>query len=509
MAKYNIIIKNGTVFDGKSNSPQKIDIGITKDEIKKIGNLEKETAEKIIDAQGRYVSPGFIDLTNHSDIRWTIFTNPVLESLLRQGITTILGGNCGLSIAPLVRGIGISGVNVNWQSVSEMLAELDNRQLSLNFGTLVGFKTLEENSTDFNQMKMLLESSLKEGAFGLSTSLGLGPTRLSEDEIEELLKSLKKFGGFTKHHLEDEGKEILPALSNIIGFARKTETQTHISHFKILGKGAWPLFDSTLEMMRNARAEGIRLTFDFFPYQRTGSNLFMLLPSWLRKMGRDQIIDVLKSKESKLREETIKSLENLTLHYDKITVTSSLKEIANTGKTILEISRITDLSPEETILDLLASNNLFVSIFSEVINKFHILKLSQEDYGAIATDGIGYDASIFTTATDLPHPRSFGTFPKAFRIFVKEENLLDWQKTIYKSTGLPAAILGLKDRGTIEKGKKSDIIVFNPNELSEHSTYENPFQFSGGIEYVIVNGIIELDKNQLTGKSAGRVLKKT
>ena len=508
MASYDVIIRNGTVFDGKGNKPQKIDVGIRVDEIKKIDNLDPQSAGEIIDATDKYVCPGFIDLTNHSDTHWTLFSHPRQESLIRQGITTILGGNCGSSIAPIIKGEGIksiskwtdiSKINVNWQTVDELFSVLEKRKLGLNFATLIGLNTLKCESNDLKQMKFLLESSMKEGAFGLSTN------SRDDEIIESLFNLVSKKGGITKHHLEDEGANILPAISNLIDVARKTKSKLHISHFKVLGKSAWVFFEDALKMMRNAREEGVALFCDLFPYEKTGSNLFTLLPPWLKKMKESEIIEILHSQGDDRRKEAIEYLKNLTLHYDRIVIASSLFRTGSAGKTILEISKTTGLLPEELILTILAENNLRVSIFSEVINPEHLLELAKENYMAFSSDGVGYDIS----SPAIPHPRSFGAFPRAFRLFVKENKILSWEEAIRRMTGLPAEILGINDRGTIAKGKKADIIIFNPEEINDYSTYENPFRFAEGIEYVFINGEIVLINSELTGRFAGRIIKKS
>ncbi|MBU3925892.1 amidohydrolase family protein [Patescibacteria group bacterium] len=507
MASYDIIIKNGTVFDGKGNKPQKIDIGIRGDEIKKIDIIDPRDGAEIIDAADKYVCPGFIDLTNHSDTHWTLFAYPRQESLIKQGITTILGGNCGSSIAPLVKGSGIksiskwsdiSKININWQSLEELFDELEKHKLGLNFATLVGFNTLRYETEDPKEMKFLLDSSMKQGAFGLSTN------SKDVETMEMLYEPIKKRNGITKHHLEDEGANVLPSISSIIDLARNTETKTHISHIKILGRGSWKFFGDALKMIRNAREEGTVITSDFFPYERTGSNLYSLMPNWLRKMDESEVMGILHFKKDKRWQDIIEYLKNLTLHYDKIIIASSLFRTGGSGKTILEVSQKMEVPPEEIVLDLLAENNLSVSIFSQVINPEHLLELAKEDYMAFSTDGVGYDLS----APTIPHPRSFGAFPRAFRLFVKENKILDWQTAIHKSTGLPASILGINDRGTLEKGRKADIIIFDPEEINDYATYENPFRFSEGIEYVLINGIIVLINSGLTGKFAGRIIKK-
>ena len=521
MAFYDVIIKNGMIFNGKGDPAERADIGIKGDKIDAIGNLQKDEGGQVFDAEGKYVCPGFIDITSHSDTHWTLFSEPSQESFIRQGITTILGGNCGYSIAPIIKVAGLNGikkwtdisnVNVNWETVKEMLDEVDRHKLGVNFATLVGLNTLQDQVDDARQLKFLLEKSLEEGAFGISTNLGLdGNAPLSEGDLAEILKLLKKNGGIVKHHLEDEGKNILPALSRLISMARETETELVISHFKILGRGSWQHFEEALNMMRNARQEGIKIYCDFFPYERTGSNLFSFLPPWLIKMGEKEIMEIIKEKKGKHRQEIIDYLKNITLHYDRITIASSARQSANVGKTIAEASKDLEITPEETILDLLEKNNLSVSIFSEVINMEHISALAKENYSVISSDGVGYDGNIKSQKSnlksDLPHPRSFGAFPRALRLFVKEKNILPWETAIHKMTGLPAQILGIKDRGVLEIGKKADIVIINPDEVSDYSTYDNPFQFSKGIESVLVNGAIILADNEMTGRFAGRVLR--
>ena len=231
MAHYDVIIKNGTVFDGKGNKPENIDIGIAGENIKKVGDLTGVSADKVIDAKEKYVCPGFIDLTSHSDTYWTLFAYPSQESLIRQGITTILGGNCGSSLAPLVgeQNLKIMGgqagalkANINWQSLDEFFSELKRRKIGVNFATLVGLKTLFDSSgEDFKQTQFLLEKSLDEGAFGLSTNLGImRKNGFFRDRLEDLFKIVAKNGGITKHHLEDESKNILPSVSFLIQKSR-------------------------------------------------------------------------------------------------------------------------------------------------------------------------------------------------------------------------------------------------------------------------------------------------
>lgn len=521
MPSYSIIIKNGIILDGTGSPIKRADIGIKNDKIQEIGDCSKDKAPIVLDATNKYVSPGFIDLTAHSDTHWTLFSQPSQESFIRQGVTTILGGHGGSSLAPLVRPenieaiqkwVDISKININWQSMEEFFEELEKHSFGVNFGTLVGFGNLRRGVTgeearpgkgsEITQMQFLLEESLKRGAFGISTNLGAAhQISASSEEIIELFKVAKKYTAVATHHLQDEGKNILPALSRLILLTRNSGVQSHINHFKAIGKTAWDFFPQALEMIEEAHKEGLKFTCDFSPYTKTGSNLYLLLPQWARESGKKRILEIIRGKE---RKHLLESLKDLTLHYDKIIIASTLHDFDVTGKTILELSESSGISPEETVLNLLEVNDLQVSIFNEAISEKNIELLAKKNYSAVASDGVGY-AGNYRTKTDLPHPRSFGAFPRILRL-VKEKGLLSWEEAIYKMSGLPAKILGISDRGIIAEGAYADVVIFDSEIITDQANYNNPYQFPLGIEYVLINGSIVFKENSLTGVLTGRVL---
>src|SRR3990167_4659863 len=525
MAFYSLIIRNGKIIDGKMGERGIGDIGIYKETIAKVGDLSNDIADEIINAEGKFVSPGFIDLTSHSDTHWTLFTEPGQESVLTQGITTILGGNCGFSIAPLVRQevieglrkwIDVSAININWQSFDEFLAELEKRFLAVNFASLIGLGTLRRgvignagrtvNDIEAKEMIFLLDRSMKDGAFGLSTSLGrVHEKNASETELKELLQIIKNYEGLAKHHLKDEGKEIMSSLAQIIGLARESGARTQISHFKILGRQSWDNIAPALSMIEHGREEEkLDLWLDFFPYEKTGSNLYLLLPPWLLEEGGRKIISRLKEPET--RKNVADYLKNMTLHYDKMILASTLRDKTGLGKTLLELSQKTGLNPEELIIELLEINELKVSIFNEVINPQHLIQLAAKKYSLFATDGLGISGR--NIESDFPHPRSFGAFPKCVNLFVNQKRILTLEEAIYKMTGLPARNLGLNDRGTIETGKKADLVVFDLDKIEDRADYQNPVQFSEGINYVLVNGKVAVREGKPTAIMAGKVLRK-
>jgi len=523
MATYSIIIRNGMVFDGKGNPPEISDVGIIGDKIKKIGNLSSSQAGISIDASNKYVSPGFIDLTTHSDTHWTLFSQPTQESFIRQGVTTIMGGHGGSSLAPLVRPenieaigkwVDVSKINVNWQSVKEFLDEIERRPIGVNFGTFIGYGMLRRGTVgnesrtasteEMAKMDYLAEKSFKEGAFGLSMDLGASHQKPgSDEEIISLFKTAKKAKVFISHHLENEGKDILPAIARAISLARNSGVRSHISHFKAVGKTSWQFFPQGLQMIENCRKEKVEITCDFFPYNRTGSNLYSLLPKWARENGKEKIIGMIKGKERKL---LIDYLKDMTLHYNRISIASTRFDSDAVGKTIFELSQNSGREPEEIILDLLDINNLQVSIFNEAILEENIELLAEKDYSAVSSDGVGYDTTR-QSKTDLPHPRSFGSFPRFFVRFVKEKGILKWETAIHKMTGLPAEILSISDRGIIEKDAYADITIFDPETISDQADYINPFQYPFGINCVLVNGGIALKDGLFAPEGRGRVLR--
>ncbi len=523
---FDVIIKNGTLFDGKGSEPQFVDVGVKGGEIKKLGDLGKESASEIIEAKGKYVCPGFIDLTNHSDTYWTLLGCPTQESLLRQGITTIIGGNCGSSLAPFIgegtredlkRWIDISKINISWRSIEEFLAILEDLELGLNFGTLVGFNTVQAGvlgreikfptEAEIRTMNFLLKDSLNQGAFGISANLGISQIKSLRDEALEKIFDLDEDNVFIKNHLENEGEALLPAVSRLVSLARKLRARMHIGHFKALGRNSWPFFESAIQMIRRAREEGINMTVDFFPYSSTGSSLINLFPEWVKLLSASEIQGILRAKDDKRRDYLIDYLKSITLHYDRIIIGSASSSLSSVGKSIAEIMKNSDLSGEEIILNLLETNGLRVSIFNEVISWENLYLIAKEDFAAVASDGIGYNLKkdLFK---DFPHPRCFGAFPKALRIFVKEKNIVDWKNLIYKMTGLPAKIMNIEERGVIEEGKAADLVVFDPQEITDLATYEEPYQYSQGIENVLVNGKSAIDKKNFTGTLAGQVLRK-
>ncbi|MBI2039175.1 MAG: amidohydrolase family protein [Candidatus Niyogibacteria bacterium] len=521
---YSVIIRNGLVFDGAGLAPAQADIGIDQDTIRVIGNIGDASGLLEIDASNRYVAPGFIDLTNHSDTHWTLFDQPRQESLITQGITTIVGGNCGTSLVPLAKASDIEGiqkwtdisrVNVNWRETDEFLNVLDTLPLGVNVATLVGHGTLRRaarvdithsaSADDIATMNDLLRRALDAGAFGLSTGLGRSFGLSAEhDELEALFASVKRAKALTAHHLADEGAGIVAAMSRIVGALRETGAVGHISHFKAIGRKSWPLGAAALDVIENARSGGIPVTMDVFPYTRTGSNLYLLLPEWAMEGGRTEILARLEN--SATRVALADALRSLTLHYDRMVIASTVHDVGAVGHTIADLALRSERTPEDVMLELLRTNQLQVAIFNEAISEDGMAEALLQTYAAIASDGVGQGTLV--RPNDLPHPRSFGAFPRAIKLFVKERRAVAWKDMIQKMTGLPASILGLRRRGWLRAGMAADIIVFDPEMLQDRADYAEARTFSEGMEWVFINGRAAIAAGEITRDFSGRALRR-
>lgn len=524
---YDILIKDGTILDGSGKPRFRGDIGVSNGRIKDIGNpiLPGATGAKTISAFGKFVTPGFIDITSHADQNWSLFQNPMQDYLLTQGVTTILVGNCGSSLAPLPSKESVdslrkwtteSGANINWLTLGEFLAELGRHPLGVNVATLVGHGTIRRGITkgetrpltieEIQQFVEVLERSLAQGAFGLSTGLLYShESAATADELIVFARTLANSSAVYKTHLRSEGLNLIPAVNEALQIARSANVTVVASHLKAIGRKAWRSFKDALEIIARAKEGNAKFYFDISPYQRTGSFLYLLLPLWAREGGFSDML--LRIGDPEGRKKIEEGLERLTLHYDRYIVANSVTASVN-GKTIAEIAERAGVRPEETVLDLLLANRGRVTVFGKTLASKNIEMGIRHPLGIIASDASGISADLGRTGK-LVHPRSSGAFPHFLHKFVREKELVSWEEGIYKISGLPAEAVGFKERGRIEKKYHADIVVFDPEKIRDQSTYHNPFVHSTGVEAVIINGKLAIENGELTGVAAGEVVKKS
>ncbi|KKT86960.1 MAG: Amidohydrolase 3 [Candidatus Moranbacteria bacterium GW2011_GWC2_45_10] len=522
---YDILIKNGTIVDGTGNPMYKGDVGIKDGLIKEIGDLHNENAEKIIDALGKLVVPGFVDVNNHSDTYWRIFIDPNLESLLHQGITTIVGGNCGSSLAPLVnkdiiksiqKWVDIKGVNLNWLSVGEFLDEIERRKLPVNFATLVGHGTLRRGiiqdevrdltSSEIDMMEKMLKDAMKDGAIGFSTGLVYTHAkRASQDEIMRLAEVVKKYEGVYTTHVRGESGELIDAVEEAVNIAQKTGVKLQVSHLKAMGERHWHLMEEAVNLIETARMSGLDINFDVYPYTATGSVLYILLPDWVAEGGKKLMLQRLKDPD--IRARAIKEMKEDAFDYSKIVISISPLDKTLRKKSIAEIAKSQGKGIEEAIIDTLIASEGRVVTMMEVLSEKNVKNAIQNPFSIISSNGSGYSIDHQQTG-ELVHPRNFGSFPRVLAKYVRAKSLLSWEEAIRKMSGLPAEKFGIRKRGIIKVDNFADIVVFDKNNVEDLSTTDNPYQYSKGIDWVVINGKVVIDETRLTEARPGAVLRR-
>lgn len=521
---YDIVIRKGTVVDGTGKKKYSADVAVKDGKIAKIGKMKWTRGKREIDAAGKIVSPGFIDIHNHSDSYWRLFLEPQLPSLVYQGITTIVGGNCGASVAPLTSGkiiesvqkwADIREVNVNWLSMGEFREEMEKRKLGLNFATLVGHGTLRRGiigddmrrlaGNELELFKNILEKSLEDGAVGFSAGLAYSHEHEAKwDELEAMLEVASQHNKIFSLHLRDEGKDILSALDEAIDLARHSGVSLQISHFKVMGEKNWPLAEKALQKIEEARKSGVDVNFDVYPYTETGSVLYVYLPAWAAEGGKKMLLRRLKEKH--LRKKIVFEMKEIhEYEYEKAIVAISALDKNLPERKISKIASARGISAEEAVVDLLLASEGRVITLLECLDEANVKKAIAHPLAIIASDGAGYNIDHKDTG-ELVHPRCFGTFPRVLGKYVREEKLLTLEEAVKKMTSMPAKKLGLIDRGILQKNGVADIVVFDPEKIIDKSTAEEPYQYSEGISEVLVNGKLVLEKGKMTGEMAGRFL---
>lgn len=508
---YSILIKNGLIADGKGGEPFRGDIAISNDKIADIGPNLGTGAEKIIEAGGFCVSPGFIDITNHSDVYGTLFFAPMQESMLMQGVTTILVGNCGQSLAPLITKNAINdlerwttgfSVPIDWTEMKDFHKTLEKVGTGVNVATLVGQETLKRNSEKIEPALILLDSALRDGAWGLSSNFNFAAwSQDLEFETLELLKIVKKYDALYKVHLRDEGKDFLPSVAAVLRLARLSGARTVISHFKAVGRGAWKDFDGALKMIKVAEGEGLQISFDFFPYLRTGSMLVSLLPTWAKSGSGEEILRRVSDKYTK--EQILDSLNKMTIHPERIMIASASHDKPIVGKTLKEISENSGMMPEELIIEILKISQLNVTVFGCTINQKNLLKAASYPGSIVSSDGAGYNLA-FKNSGDLAHPRSFGAFPRFLGLVSKKAGI-GLGEAIRKMTAFPAEKIGLHNRGLIAKGQIADIAAFT-SDFKDQGTYKNPYNYADGVKFLILSGRLAIENGAINHSRNGKVL---
>lgn len=526
--KMKILIKNGLIADGSLNEPLKKDILIENDRIKKIGNID-EKADLTIDARGRVVSPGFIDTHSHSDLY--ILVNPYNEIKIRQGITTEILGQDGRSMAPLPKdyieewrkiNAAFNGDSdeIDWayENTENYLNMMEKQGVGLNQGYLVphgnirleaiGLENKKASGQDLEKMKEITRREMEGGALGLSTGLIYAPCVYGDtEELIEICKVVAEYDGIFAVHQRSEADTIIESMKEVLRIGRESGVKVHFSHFKVCGKNNWKYFDEAFRLLDEGRQEGIRISFDQYPYVAGSTSLGVILPPWVHEGGTDKLLKRLEDGENRQRiihdiENGIPGWDNFVdfAGLDQIFITSVNKEGNKSlvGKNLIELGEIKGKDPYNATFDLIYDEKNSVDMVDFYGLEEHIIKILKRPEHNLCTDGM---------PSDNPHPRLYGSFPRVLGKYVREEKALKLEEAIYKMTKKPAETFKLKDRGQLKEGCFADIVIFDLDKVIDKGTYTEPKQYPQGIDYVIINGKIVINEGKYDKILAGSVLR--
>ena len=531
---YELIIKNGFIVDGSGNPWYKADIGIKNGKIMAIGCcIDEKDGDHIINAKDLIICPGFIDIHNHSDKN--ILARPFCKSNIMQGITTIVTGNCGLTMAPInqkylsdLQEYFVSSLIENydygweWNSFGDYFRKVEKKPIAVNLAPLVGHGTIRVAVKGFSQkpvtkeemekMKFLLKQSLQEGAFGMSTGLVYPPGCYSTTaELVELCDELKSFRRVYASHIRNEGRDLVESVQEAIEIGRKNNITVQISHHKAKGKSNWGKVRHTLKIMEQERSKGLEIGCDVYPYLAGATTITTILPSWVLEGGISKMLERLKNNEQRKRikrdyiEDNIKDGNDLRdAGLEGIFIASSKDqryEGMSIGEIIKKKKRLNE--PLDAMFDLILELEGNASVHKFIMDEEDMRFVLTHPLSAIATDSSGVDLS----SKGKPHPRAYGTFPRVLGRYVREERIIRLEEAIRKMTYYPASIMRIRERGLLQQGYWADIVIFDPDKITDCSTYQDPHQYPLGIHYVLVNGKIAVDKGNLAQEGYGKVLR--
>ena len=567
---FDIVIRSGHIIDGTGNAWFKSDIGIKDGKIAKLSPVPLRQADRVIDAKGLLVCPGFINLHSHSDS--TILSHNNAENCLAMGLVTELTGNCGSSVAPITekyrevvkervkgRSFSLMEEEVDWLTLDEWMKKLEKKGIGINIAPLVGHGTLRScimgvegeggerivpTEDEMKEMKAMLDRAMKDGAFGLSTGLSYAPGRNAlKEEIIELVKVVSKYGGVYASHMRCEGDQLLEATREFIEICEKTGVRGTISHHKASGRNNYGKASETIRMVERARGRGIDIIIDQYPWRYGGVTKSLGARFTEAPLGeeavvrtREELVEKLKDPEEweKLRSAALEAREKeIELYKER---KKKLEEkggwapkpyAMETGGTILyskthpelegrSFKDVAEAFGEDDIWEglriLLIEDEGWTCAGGEPYSEDDIITILSYPWTTVSTDQYAMDNSKVSLqnmadALAMQHPRGWGTYAKILGKYVREENIFTFEEAVRKMTSLPARFLGLQDRGIVREGFWADLVVFDPDTVENAAKYGNPCLFPKGIPYVIVNGELAIDEGKHTRALAGKVLR--
>ena len=498
---YDLIIRGGKVVDGSGNPWYHADIAIKNDRIAEIGQLSNHEAKRVIDAHGLVVAPGFIDPHTHA-LRG-IFEVPNAESALLQGVTTLTEGNDGSSPYPIDR----------------HYADIDNLRISPNWAVFVGQGTIRQRVIGFGlrkatpdemeRMKQMVRDAMEQGALGISTGLFYVPGSFtSTEEVIELSKVAAEYNGIYISHIREEAAQLIDSVQETIRIGEEANIPVQITHHKVIGVENWGASIESLRLVDEARKRGVDVTIDQYPYTASQTSITALIPQWAQAGGREEMLSRINSAETY---STIKNEVVAKILYDRgggdpknVFISRNSWDPDMAGKNLAELAIDAGLEPTpenaaDVVFDIIRGGG--ATAVYHAIGPEDVDRIMQHPATAIGSDG---PVGVF--GEGAPHPRQYGTFARVLGLYVRERKILSLEEAIRKMSSQSARRLGIHDRGLITKGYFADIAIFDPDEIIDKATFENPHQYAIGTKFVLVNGTVVVENGQHTGARPGRIL---
>ena len=522
-------LAGGTVLDGTGAPARRADVGVRGDRIESVGDLAQERAGRTLDVTGLTVTPGFIDIHSHSD--WRLWGNRRAESKIRQGVTTEVVGNCGFSPAPVsdefrgeMRGFALyvpEGMDFSWSSTRDYLRHYEDEGVALNVVQLIGHGTLRLAAMGFARrpptareqatMERLMDESMADGAAGLATGLIYAPG--SYAATDEIVGIARRAGGprrgFYASHIRGEGATLLDAVREAIQVGREAGLPVQVSHIKAAGRPHWGRVKDALALVDAARAEGLDVRADVYPYTASSTSLRTLMPDWVLEGGIEAMLGRLTDPASRARIRTEISggagILSRGIGWEDVMIANAPARPDAQGRRVSEIAAARGQDPLDAAFDLLVDEAGRGSVILFQLDEADFRRALAHPQVMIGSDGSSL-AVEGVMGAGKPHPRNYGTFPRVLGHYARDEKLISLPEAVRKMTGLPADRLGLADRGVLRVGARADVVAFDAARIIDRATYEEPHRYAAGVSHVLVNGRVVVEGGEHTGALPGRVL---
>jgi N-acyl-D-amino-acid deacylase len=528
---FDFVIINGHIIDGSGSPWYSGDVGIRNGKIAAIGNLKGASRKQTIDAQGKVVAPGFIDMLGQSEM--TILVDPRLPSKIYQGITTEITGE-GNSAGPLNDAIlhadraGYDHYHLTpeWRTLREYFAKLENQGIGINLASYVGATQVrrmvlgdddkQPTPGQLEQMKELVRQAMRDGAVGVSTALEYAPAPYAKtEELIALAGEVAKSGGIYATHMRDESNSVLDAIDEALRIGREAHVPVEIWHLKVAGKQNWGRMPEVVAKINAARAQGMDVSANTYAYPAWFNTFSAFIPPWAHDGGDAKLVGRLKDPAMRVR--IRKEMMTPSNDWDNewvevpgpesilIGVVRNPKLLAMQGKTLAEVAKSSGKDPMDALFDVLIEDP-FVEVAVFGMSEPDVALALQQPWVSIDNDSSGTSPEGIL-GQEHPHPRAYGTFPRILRKYVREEHKLTLEDAIRKFSALPAQRMRLTDRGVLKAGMWADVVIFDPATVQDVATFDNPNQLSQGMDYVLVNGVPVITAGKMTGAKPGKVLR--